>query len=293
MKVDCVLHSKLSTCLLLAAMASGMLVGCAAAPPDVLTRQPQASSQPHSYSDADWAEVLRRWVRGGSVDYDGLAKSTEVLDRYMAAIGAVGPTATPHLFPTGPDRVCYYINAYNALAVRTVLAAWPAKSVHRVTLPPFERQYRFAADGEYRVLEDIRRLAIEAARGDARVIFTLCDAAKGSPSLAAMPYRSVMLEQQLRRAAAWSIANPAITRVDHQQQALLLGQVIFAHKQELIKWYQLRYGVGGASLLNVLLILSDKLDRERLNSAVGYKIKMLPFDRSINSWTRKASGASQ
>ncbi len=269
-------------------VAALMIAGCVAPtilpPPDLVPSAARAA-----FSDADWAEVLRRYVRGGLVDYDGLKKAPRPLDRYLATISVVGPDTTPHLFRTTADRLCYYINAYNALALRAVLEQWPTRTVYKLTLLPFQQRYSFTVDGQSLTLFDLRHRALQAGARDIRVLFTMSAAAMGSPELAAMPYRTIMLEQQLRRAAAWSLAHPAIVRVDHQQRTLLVGQVIFSHRQEFLDWYQRRYGTGNATLLNALSALADARDRQRFSSAVGYQIKMLPFDRSINSYARPSS----
>jgi hypothetical protein len=274
-----------------AAAVAALLAGCVA--PTILPRPELVPAKPpERFDDSDWAEVLRRYVRGGMVDYAGLAKDRQPLERFVAMISIVGPTATPHLFGTRQDRLCYWINAYNALAVRVVMERWPTQTIYDPLLPPVEQGYWFKVDGQATNLAQLRQRAMDDSAGDIRVLFTMCGAARGWPGLASMPYRPIMLEQQLRAAAAEAVGSLALVRVDHEQQALLVAQVIFSNQKVFLEWYQRRYGAAGATLLNALLALAEELDRQRLNAATGYEIKMLPFDRSLNVWAGPLPGTT-
>lgn len=78
------------------------------------------------FSYDDWTEVLSRFVDAqGLVDYQALAKDQEVFGRYISSIEVVGPKTYPELFPTDQDRLAYYLNAYNALVFKGVLARGP------------------------------------------------------------------------------------------------------------------------------------------------------------------------
>jgi hypothetical protein len=76
-----------------------------------------------------------------------------------------------------------------------------------------------------------------------------------------------------------------MVRVDHPRRELLVGQAIFAHRREFTQWYQRRYQSEEPALLNVLLAMANEGDRRRLNDATGYRVRMLPFDRALNSQT--------
>jgi hypothetical protein len=274
-----------------AVAVAALLAGCVV--PTVLPRQDLVPAKaPDRFDDSDWAEALRRYVRGGMVDYVGLAKDRQPLERFIALISVVGPTTTPHLFETRQERLCYWINAYNAVAVRVVMERWPTQTIYDPLLPPVEQGYWFKVDGQVTNLYQIRQRAVEDSAGDVRVLFTMCGAARGWPGLASMPYRPVMLEQQLRAAAVEAVGSPALVRVDHEQQALLVAQVIFTNQKAFLEWYQRRYGAAGATLLNALLALAEELDRQRLNAATGYETRMLPFDRALNVWVGPLAGTT-
>ena len=80
-----------------------------------------ASSIPFS-----WEAVLQEFVDArGFVDYEGLAARRAGFDGYVATVEATGPRSDPDLFPSRNDKLSYYLNAYNALVFKGVLARGP------------------------------------------------------------------------------------------------------------------------------------------------------------------------
>jgi len=267
----------------LAACVAAVLGGCAGERHIAAQREFLPAEAPAGFDDSAWGEVLLRHVRDGRVDYAALSKDREPLERFVAMASHIGPRSTPHLFTSHEARLCYYVNVYNALVVRAVLEQWPVDTVYALSRPSLEHGYRFTVDRQSVTLADLHEQAVAEAGDDPRVRFTFCAAAVGSCELAGMPYRPVTLEHQLRQAAARAVASESMVRVDHPRQELLVGQAIFAHQREFTQWYQRRYRSEEPALLNVLLAMANEPDRRRLNDATGYRVKMLPFDRTLNS----------
>ena len=73
---------------------------------------------------------LARYHRGGGrIDYGAALRDTTDLDRYLGSLSAVSPESDPQRFPRESDRLAYWINAYNAWAIRFVLDHYPFESV--------------------------------------------------------------------------------------------------------------------------------------------------------------------
>ena len=266
----------------LAACVAAVLAGCAGGRHIAAQREFVPTEAPAGFDDSAWGEVLLRHVRDGRVDYAALSNNREPLERFVAMASYVGPQSTPHLFTSQEARLCYYVNVYNALVVRAVLEQWPADTAYALSQPSLEHGYRFTVDRQTMTLADLHERALNAAGDEPRVRLTLCAAAVGSCELAGMPYRPVTLERQLRQAAARAVANESMVRVDHPRRELSVGQAIFAHQREFAQWYRRRYGSEEPALLNVLLAMANEPDRRRLNDATGYRVRMLPFDRTLN-----------
>jgi len=240
---------------------------------------------PPWFDDRDWAAVLRENVRGDVVDYDHLARHRQGLERYLALISVVGPGSTPKLFPTRKHRLAYWINAYNAAALRVVLEQYPTETVYKLTGPSFEHDFLLRVDGRAMNLAAIRQEVYQHRAGDLRVLFCLCAAARGSPPLADQPIRADTLYRQLESAARKAMENPRLVRIEHATERLLVWQRLFTMRDVLVREYEAHTGARGASLLNVLMSFASDRRRRQLSGAVGYAIGVIPFDRSLNRWT--------
>ena len=121
-----------------AALAAQSLTAMAAAKPDLWPRwqaQDPASSQ--RVDHAPWSAFLERHV---SEHADGVnrlaygrvdAAEKARLDAYVVALAA-----TPVTQLNRNEQRAFWINLYNALTVKTVLAAYPVKSIRDIKISP-------------------------------------------------------------------------------------------------------------------------------------------------------------
>jgi len=288
----------------LAAGCVGPVLGPVGSLPGSPASQPAGEGP--AYSDKAWAAVLRKFVAAGwvdpkdslkkpplpgLVDYTSLQLHPEDLNAYMATLAVTGPNSTPEQFRDRRSRVAYYINAYNALAVRAVLEQLPAKSVYRVDAPSFEYWWRFVVDGREVNLHQIKQAALEEAAGDVRVLFAMCGAAVGTPPLSGSPYRPQDLEAQLKTQAALCMRLEQIVKISHEARQLRVWYEIIRYEDRFSRYYEGLYGVKPPSLLSVLLEFAEPEQRATLNTAVGYRVVPMPFDRRLNRLVIKAGPA--
>ncbi len=91
-----------------------------------------ADSLDHGHSQ--WTGVLKRYVRNGDVDYQGLASEGRgPFDLYLRSLQAA--SASEHTFGRD-ERMAFWINAYNAFTIRLVLDNYPIESIRSVGLLP-------------------------------------------------------------------------------------------------------------------------------------------------------------
>ena len=186
-----------------------------------------------SFDDADWSAVLSAHVNGeGRVDYEALLKDREPLTRYLALIGAVGPTTRPELFPTREDKLAYWINAYNAIVIDQVLRRWPIQSVidHKVS---FFVLTRYDVDGAPISLYSLENDTIRKGFGDERIHFALNCGGRGCPRLPAVPFRGDTLEQQLQTETDFYLA-------ERRNVSMAGGVAVEGHDlvlNEIFSWY--------------------------------------------------------
>ena len=70
--------------------------------------------------DAIYADLLARHVRGGLVDYQGLAADKAKLDTYLDSLAAADPSPMER-----PARMAYWINVYNAWTLKLIVDHLP------------------------------------------------------------------------------------------------------------------------------------------------------------------------
>ena len=168
-------------------------------------------------------EVLDFYVRDGNVYYRALKQERAKLDRYIEALAI--PTATYETWEYD-ERAAYWINAYNAFVLRTVIdhypirgrpGRYPANSIRQVG-GAFERPLHRAA-GRLVSLDDIEQTLVSEF-GDPRLLFALGRGAVGSPRLRSEAYAASQLEAQLATATAELARDPRHIHVD-----LLAGEI--------------------------------------------------------------------
>lgn len=265
-------------------LAGGLLI--TACGPKVI--HPDTSMRRDSYPDRfdvrDWAIVVRENVRENLVDYTHLAAYPAPLERFLVYISEVGPLSEPDQFRTPQERTAYWINVYNAVALRFVLQQFPTDSVYPLVGPSFEYDFAFPVDGRPMTLHDIEVRALRDSREDVRVLLAMCAAARGAPPLQNQPFYGADLSRRLSVTARDMMANPNIVRRDDAGQMLLVWWPMLARSDEFIRFYERRQATHGATLLNVLLDFSGRQERMYLQAAVDYDIGPIPFDRALNNW---------
>jgi len=243
------------------------------------------ATRPYLYADQDWAYVLRGHVKDGLVNYDTLSRDREPLERYYALLGVTGPTRTAEQFPSRAEATAYWINAYNALVLCAVMDRYPVATMYDLSLPRLTYEYKFIVDGRARTLAEIEEEILKVSGGDVRALLATSRAALGTPGLGRWPIRAQTLDRRLTEEAAHALDNPDILRIDHSSDSILVWQLIIRRQREFEEFWRRRRRVRRAYLFNVLLELASPERRRALQGAVGYNIRQIPFDRTLNRWS--------
>jgi len=185
------------------------LIVTAAALPGVPVR---AQADPHAALE----RILDVYVRDGLVYYAALRTERANLDRY------VGSLERPDWLSGAPpaDQRAFWINAYNALVLRTVINAYPIAgkaegypSISIAQIPgAFDRQKHTVA-GQVLTLDEIEKTVI-AGFGDARMVLALGRGALGSGRLRSEAYRGARLTEQLDEAVQEFVKRGDAFRID-------------------------------------------------------------------------------
>ena len=178
-------------------------------------------------------EILDLYVRDGNVYYRALKQERARFDRYVESLAISSATYASW---SRDEQTAYWINAYNALVLRTVIdhypirgrsGEYPAGSIRQVA-GAFDRQIHRAA-GRMVSLDDIEQTVVSEL-GDPRVLFTLGRGAVGSPRLRSEVYTASRLEAQLAAATAELARTPRHVDVD-----IIAGEIAVS---PIVGWHE-------------------------------------------------------
>ena len=178
---------------------------------------------------APFDRILDTYVRDGYVYYLALKKERPAFDRYVASLDV--PSARVESWQK-PEQAAFWINAYNALVLRTVIDAYPirgassqypAGSIRQI--PGAFDSRKFRVGGASLTLDEIEKDRI-VPLGDARLVLALGRGAIGSPRLHSEAYRGNLLEQQLADVVRECAERSTCIKVDRDRGILQVSPIV-------------------------------------------------------------------
>lgn len=237
---------------------------------------------------ARWQKVLETYVVDGTVNYEQLKAEPGELEVFVGQIGRFGPGSTPEGFKDHRGRLAYWINAHNAAAMLAAVRKYPAKTV-RPIFGDFDRQVSCWTDGQWLTLRQIASRALTASNGDPRVRLAMASPAKGSGKLLGKPFVPEKIQTQLTELYRQALDDSTMMKVDHDKWTLWLGKPIYDARRQYIERYRKMLGTDSGSIINALALDAKPNQRRKLNTALGYKVRPIPYDWSLNEWLRPRS----
>lgn len=140
-------------------------------------QKPDAGAFPHQLL----TEALDGHVsEDGLIDYQAIAADRSKLEAFLGYVAKTSPVKDPELFPTEDDAKAYYINAYNALAIRGVIDRPGLKSVNDIKVEYFYYT-RYSVGGKKLDLYRLENSVIRPTFNDPRIHFALNCQSGGCP----------------------------------------------------------------------------------------------------------------
>ena len=178
-----------------------------------------------------WAGVLAERVdEAGRIDFEGLRGEPEALERFVAWVAQHGPETRPELFPRPEQRIAYYVNAYNALAMYN--------AVHSGVLPKSKARFfwarELALDGRQVSLYDLENDVIRPL-GDARVHFALNCMVRGCPRLPRYPFRGETLQLHLKTASQEFFNDEEHLRIDDEKKRVYVSSILNFYTEDFVR----------------------------------------------------------
>jgi hypothetical protein len=274
-----------------------LMAGCVTIRPQGVPDR--AGPVPREFSHDAFGRVLQRVVDDdGRVDYAALKARPEDLERYYLLLTAYSPDSHPVLFPTEQSRLAYWVNAYNAAVMKTVLAHYPIASVEdlRPPLPLFflpEKSgffffQRVTFGGATTSLYALENSVIRKRFADPRIHFALNCASLGCPRLPRRAFSPERLDEQLDREARKFLAEERNLSVHHQRKVVRLSSIFDWYENDFVTWYRRQFPDRKATLLNYIALYVPADQAEDLRRAAAYDIEFMPYDWRLNDWQRRA-----
>jgi len=211
-----------------------------------LAPAPTARAQGDPYGLLD--RILDVYVRDGLVYYAALKTERANLDRFVATLDPAPWVQTA----TSADQRAFWINAYNALVLRSVInaypiagkaEAYPAASIAQVPGAFDKVKHRVA--GQLLTLDEIEKTVI-AGFGDARLLLALGRGALGSARLRSEVYRGATLETQLAGAVKEFVVRGDVVTLD-RENGLVEVSPLFSWREAV---FVQSFSVGGEMWAN-------------------------------------------
>ena len=236
------------------------LIGCAAA---LLICSSAAANTP-SFDVFD--ELLLQNVRSGFVNYDGFLADP----RFESVVQTVGENS-PAVVEGADNGLAFYINAYNALAIRGILngnspSSWWGRR-------KFFKKQEFAVLGERISLETLEHERI-VPLGDPRIHFAIVCASMSCPRLASRAYRADDINTQLHDAAVLFINDPVRNRFDVERRIAFVSMIF--------DWYEDDFATAAGSVQRYLARFVDNAEAQEALRADEFELRFVEYDWNLN-----------
>jgi uncharacterized protein DUF547 len=250
--------------------------------------EPQAQDRRQKALD----EILDLYVRDGEVYYRALKTERAKLDGYVASLASQAVDKLPR-----EERVAFWLNAYNALVLQTVInnypiakrsAAFPTNSIRQIP-GAFERMPHRVA-GRSVTLDQIEQTVLPEFK-DPRVYLALGRGAQGSGRLRSEAYAADRLETQLSEVARECTTRHQCLSIDREADAISVSSIFSWREKEFVAAYAdqapptfasrspLERAVISFVAPRLLSIEKESLERNT------FKLTFIPFDWTLNDLT--------
>ncbi len=229
--------------------------------------------------DAGFDRILDTYVRDGLVYYDALRIERANLDRYIGSLDDAGGWLSR---ASEREQQAFWVNAYNALVLRTVINAYPIRGrsteypAASIAQIPGGLSVKHRVAGRVLTLDEIEAVALSL--GEPRVFFALSRGTLGSPRLRSESYRAARLDEQLDEAVKEYMVRANAFRIDRNANVIEVSPLFSWREAAVVEGF----GKGGEMWANRSPI-------ERAVVSLAYP-NLFPSEReylALNTWQMK------
>jgi hypothetical protein len=250
----------------------------------------QAGGEPERRRVFD--QILDLNVRDGFVYYRALKSERGRLDGYVASLGSTAIDAAPR-----DEQIAFWLNAYNAIVLKTVVDAYPiarrtqeypALSIRQI--PGAFDRLPHRVGGKTLTLDQIEQTVLPAFH-DPRLFLALGRGAIGSGRLRSEAYTAADLERQLGEISQECASRSTCLQIDQARNLMLISSVFSWRRNEFAEAWADKAPAALASRSPIERAVLSFISPHMLNAERDFitknefKIDYLPFDWSLNDLT--------
>lgn len=248
-----------------------------AALPLLLGLSDPAAASPSAFDHSAFDALLREHVASGLVDYDAF-RDAPAFRTYLVSLDQARPESL-----SGPERLAFWINVYNAFTLELVNRHGERESIRNINRTlglalkgPWREELVRAAGGRYH-LDQVEHEIIRGQFAEPRVHFALVCAARGCPSLRSEAYTGARLEEQLEdQARRFLRERPTLNQVDPATRSVRLSPIVG-------DWYRRDFGPDDAALGRFLARYWPAGPERELLLSGRFRVTTSDYDWTLNS----------
>ncbi len=241
------------------------LSGCSTVPRSF---HPQQPLEPQEFSHDAFNGALKEHVSDGVVKYPSLSRDSR-LSVYLNQLNRVDPNA----LPTRNDRLAFWINAYNAFAIKGILDGYSPRT--KIGQWRYFIGQKYQVGGETLNLNNLEKKILIPDFREPRIHFAIVCASQSCPKLRSWAYTAEQLEEQLNDSARRFINDPTRNRFDREQK--------IAYLSKIFDWFTEDFVARSGSLTNyVSQFVQDPVLAKELQTG-GYQVEFLDYDWNLNA----------
>jgi hypothetical protein len=240
-----------------------------------------ATARSETFDETLYAAILGEFTRpvndvaGVRVDYAGLARAN-AWKRLMANV----EQTDPRTLSSRAERLAYWINVYNVLAIDTVVRHYPVDSIRDVGSfwNPVWKHPASRIAGRAVSLHHVEHEILRPL-GDPRIHAAIVCASTSCPTLRRDPYRASTIDAQLDEAMRRFLADrDKGLRIERSDATL--------HLSRIFDWFSEDFAGGGGVIPSVTAYLSgdDRVWMENHGSLAD--VEYLDYDWNLNGQPR-------
>lgn len=219
-----------------------------------------------------WAQVLNSHVdHKGRVNFENLDKDYLPLYRYIKFVAQSGPMNNPERYSTFDERLAYYLNSYNALAMYGVLSKGIPQDFGQIwDRAEFFKLTVFNIGGMKISLYDYENKIIRPL-GDPRIHFALNCMVRGCPRLPKKPFLAETVQSTLNTLSKEFVNHPRHVEALHAEQMVRISEIFRFYTEDFVNTQ------SAPSLITYINnYRTDPIPEH-------YKVEFIPYDWTINN----------